>query len=156
MIFVLPPNLFPLYAESFEVVVAIDVLRASSVICTAFQYGVNKIIPVSSINEAYDYLKKGYHVAAERNGEIVSGFNLGNSPRSYMNDNLIGQTLVLTTTNGTKAINVTDVSKLLLIGSFLNLDALCDYLIDLNKNVLLLGSGWQQSFAWKILFVQEP
>ena len=62
------PHLFPLYAESFEVVVAIDVLRATSVICTAFQYGVNKIIPVSSINEANDYLKKGYHVAAERNG----------------------------------------------------------------------------------------
>ena len=141
------PNLFQLYAESFEVVVAIDVLRATSVICTAFQYGVNKIIPVSSINEANDYLKKGYHVAAERNGEIVSGFKLGNSPRSYMNDNLIGQTLVLTTTNGTKAINITDVSKLLLIGSFLNLDTLCDYLIDLNKNVLLLGSGWQNKFC---------
>ena len=46
------PNLFPLYAEGFDIVVAIDVLRATSVICTAFQYGVNKIIPVSSINEA--------------------------------------------------------------------------------------------------------
>ena len=106
MIFVLLKS-FSLYAESFEVVVAIDVLRATSVICTAFQYGVNKIIPVSSINEANYYLKKGYHVAAERNGEIVGGFKLGNSPRSYMNDNLIGQTLVLTTTNGTKAINIT-------------------------------------------------
>ena len=73
------------------------------------------------------YLKKGYHVAAERKGEIVRGFILGNSPRSYMNDNLIGKTFVLTTTNGTKAINVTD-SKQLLIGSFLNLDALSNYL----------------------------
>ena len=141
------PNLFPLYAEGFDIVVAIDVLRATSVICTAFQYGVNKIIPVSSIYEAKDYLKKGYHVAAERKGEIVDGFKLGNSPRSYMNDNLIGKTLVLTTTNGTKAINVTDKNKQLLIGSFLNLDALCKYLIDLNKNVLLLGSGWQNKFC---------
>ena len=64
-----------------------------------------------------------------------------------MNDNLMGKTLVLTTTNGTKAINVTDKSKQLLIGSFLNLDALCKYLIDLNKNVLLLGSGWQNKFC---------
>ena len=80
-------------------------------------------------------------------GKLSVDLSLGNSPRSYMNDNLIGQTLVLTTTNGTKAINVTDKSKQLLIGSFLNLDALCKYLIDLNKNVLLLGSGWQNKFC---------
>ena len=141
------PNLFPLYAEGFDIVVAIDVLRATSVICTAFHYGVNKIIPVSSIHEANDYLSKGYHVAAERKGEIVSGFKLGNSPLTYMNDNLLDQTLVLTTTNGTKAINITNRSKQLLIGSFLNLDAICSYLIDLNKNVLLLGSGWQNKFC---------
>jgi 2-phosphosulfolactate phosphatase len=141
------PNLYPLYNDDFDVVVAIDVLRATSVICTAFHNGVDKIIPVSSLEEATTYLKKGYQVAAERKGKIVDGFNLGNSPFSYMNNNLKGQTLVLTTTNGTKAIHAAKDCKQLLIGSFLNLQILCNYLIEQNKNILLLGSGWQNKFC---------
>ena len=141
------PNMFPLYAEDFEVVVVIDVLRATSAICTAFHYGVDKIIPVSTLDQAIEYKDKGYYVAAERKGKIVSGFEFGNSPLSYTNDKLKDQTLVLTTTNGTKAINMTKDIEQLLIGSFLNLDAICNYLIELNKSVLILGSGWENKFC---------
>jgi 2-phosphosulfolactate phosphatase len=141
------PNMFPLYAEDFEVVVVIDVLRATSAICTAFHYGVDKIIPVSTLDQAIEYKDKGFHVAAERKGKIVSGFEFGNSPLSYTNDKLKDQTLVLTTTNGTKAINMAKDIKQLLIGSFLNLDAICNYLIELNKSVLILGSGWENKFC---------
>ena len=141
------PNMFPLYAEDFEVVVVVDVLRATSAICTAFHYGVDKIIPVSTLDQAIEYKDKGYYVAAERKGKIVSGFEFGNSPLSYTNDKLKDQTLVLTTTNGTKAINMTKDIEQLLIGSFLNLDAICNYLIDLNKSVLILGSGWENKFC---------
>ena len=141
------PNMFPLYAEDFEVVVVIDVLRATSAICTAFHYGVDKIIPVSTLDQAIEYKDKGFHVAAERKGKIVSGFEFGNSPLAYKNDKLKDQTLVLTTTNGTKAINMTKDIEQLLIGSFLNLDAICNYLIDLNKSVLILGSGWENKFC---------
>ena len=123
------PNLFPLYAEDFEVVVVIDVLRATSAICTAFHYGVDKIIPVSSLEEATVYRDKGFHVAAERKGKIVEGFDYGNSPLSYKNDKLKGETLVLTTTNGTKAINIAKDIEHLLIGSLLNLDAISKYLV---------------------------
>ena len=86
-------------------------------------------------------------VAAERKGKVVSGFHYGNSPFTYMNDDLKGKTLVLTTTNGTKAISVARKVKHLVIGSLINLDALCEYLMDLNDNVLLLGSGWQNKFC---------
>jgi 2-phosphosulfolactate phosphatase len=141
------PNMFPLYAEDFEVVVVIDVLRATSAICTAFHYGVDKIIPVSTIDQAIEYKDKGYYVAAERKGKIVSGFEFGNSPLSYTNDKLKDQTLVLTTTNGTKAINMAKDIEHLLIGSFLNLDAISNYLIELNKSVLILGSGWENKFC---------
>ena len=141
------PNMFPLYAEDFEVVVVIDVLRATSAICTAFHYGVDKIIPVSTLDQAIEYKDKGFHVAAERKGKIVSGFEFGNSPLSYTNDKLKDQTLVLTTTNGTKAINITKDIEQLLIGSFLNLDAISNYLIELNKSVLILGSGWENKFC---------
>ena len=141
------PNMFPLYAEEFEVVVVIDVLRATSAICTAFHYGVDKIIPVSTIDHAIEYKDKGYYVAAERKGKIVSGFEFGNSPLAYKNDKLKDQTLVLTTTNGTKAINMAKDIEHLLIGSFLNLDAISNYLIELNKSVLILGSGWENKFC---------
>ena len=141
------PNMFPLYAEDFEVVVVIDVLRATSAICTAFHYGVDKIIPVSTLDQAIEYKDKGYYVAAERKGKIVSGFEFGNSPLSYTNDKLKDQTLVLTTTNGTKAINMAKDIEHLLIGSFLNLDAISNYLIELNKSVLILGSGWENKFC---------
>ena len=141
------PEQYSLYGNKFDIVVVIDVLRATSVICTAFHYGVKKIIPISSIEEASIYLKKGFHVAAERKGEIVNGFKLGNSPLTYMNGDLKGQTLVITTTNGTKAIETAKDCKQLLIGSFLNLDALSNYLLQMNKNVLLLASGWQGKFC---------
>ena len=141
------PNLYPLHIEDFQVVVAIDVLRATSAICTAFHYGVKKIIPVSTLDEAIEYRDKGYHVAAERKGKVVSGFDYGNSPFTYMNDTLEGETLVLTTTNGTKAINAAKNVEHLIIGSLINLDAVCNYLIKLNKDVLLLGSGWQNKFC---------
>ena len=141
------PNMFPLYAEDFEVVVVIDVLRATSAICTAFHYGVDKIIPVSTLDQAIEYKDKGYYVAAERKGKIVSGFEFGNSPLSYTNDKLKDQTLVLTTTNGTKAINMAKDIEHLLIGSFLNLDAISNYLIELNKSALILGSGWENKFC---------
>ena len=141
------PNLYPLHIEDFQVVVAIDVLRATSAICTAFHYGVKKIIPVSTLDEAIEYRDKGYHVAAERKGQVVSGFDYGNSPFTYMNDNLKGETLVLTTTNGTKAINAAKNVEHLIIGSLINLDAVCNYLLKLNKNVLLLGSGWKNKFC---------
>jgi 2-phosphosulfolactate phosphatase len=141
------PNLYPLHIEDFQVVVAIDVLRATSAICTAFHYGVKKIIPVSTLDEAIEYRENGFLVAAERKGKVVSGFDYGNSPFTYMNDELLGKTLVLTTTNGTKAINMAKAVDHLLIGSFINLDAICNYLINLNKNVLLLGSGWQNKFC---------
>ena len=135
------PEQYSLHGNNFDIVVVIDVLRATSVICTAFHYGVKKIIPISSIEEAYIYLKKGFYVAAERKGEIVNGFKLGNSPLTYKNGDLEGQTLVITTTNGTKAIKTARDCKQLLIGSFLNLDALSNYLLQMNKNVLLLASG---------------
>ena len=141
------PNLYPLYIEDFQVIVVIDVLRATSAICTAFHYGIEKIIPVSTLDEAIEYREKGYLVAAERKGKVVSGFDYGNSPFTYMNKEIKGKTLVLTTTNGTKAINVAKNVDHLIIGSLLNLDALCNYIKKLNKNVLLLGSGWQNKFC---------
>lgn len=140
------PDEFDLYKQEYSVVVAIDVLRATTAICTAFEHGAEKIIPVSSVEEARDYKRMGYMAGAEREGRIVDGFDFGNSPYSYMGDAVKGKTLVLTTTNGTRAINMAAASHRVLVGALVNLDAVIDYLIDQPDDVLLLASGWQGKF----------
>jgi len=142
------PNLYPLHKEGADIVVVIDVLRATSAICAAFDNGIKKVIPVSTVEAAIEYKrKKDYIVAAERKGQIVDGFKFGNSPYSYMNESIKGKTLVLTTTNGTKAFHTAKDAKHLIIGSLINLDAVCDYLLKEYKNVMILASGWQNKFC---------
>jgi len=141
------PNLYDLHEGEAEIVVVIDVLRATTAMCTAFDNGVEKMIPVATLEEAFEYKKKGFIVAAERGGEIVEGFDLGNSPASYMGGKYKGETVVITTTNGTKAFYTARNAETVVIGSFINLDALSEWLIEQNKNVLLLGSGWKSRFC---------
>lgn len=140
------PDEFDLYKQEYSVVVAIDVLRATTAICTAFEHGAEKVIPVSTVAEALQYKNKGYLAGAERNGQIVEGFEFGNSPFSYMGDGIKGQTLVLTTTNGTRAINIAAASHKVIVGALVNLDAVIAYLIEQPDDVLLLASGWQGKF----------
>jgi len=140
------PYLFPLYKEEFEIIVVIDVLRATSAICAAFHYGVKEIIPVSTVEEALEYQRKGFMVGAERGGQIVEGFDFGNSPYSYMIPEVKDQTIVLTTTNGTKAINLAKASGQVVIGALSNLDVLQNWLEKQDKNILCLCSGWQNKF----------
>lgn len=140
------PYLFPLHKEEYEIVVVIDVLRATSAICAAFDNGVKAVIPVATIEEARSYQEQGYLVGAERGGQIVEGFDFGNSPYSYMNDDLKDQEVVLSTTNGTKAIDLAKDAETVVIGSLLNLDALCEWLVEQDKNILCLCSGWQNKF----------
>jgi len=140
------PGEYDYYKSEYEIVVVIDVLRATSAICAAFDNGINSIIPVPTIEEAMDYKKRGFLAGAERKGQIVDGFDFGNSPFSYMNEEFIGKDVVLSTTNGTKALDVAKDAEIVVVGSFLNLEALCVWLSDQDKNVLCLCSGWQDKF----------
>ena len=140
------PGEYDYFKDEYEIVVVIDVLRATSAICAAFDNGINSIIPVPTIEEAMDYKKRGYLAGAERKGQIVDGFDFGNSPFSYMNPLFKGQDVVLSTTNGTKALDIAKNAETVVVGSFLNLDALCQWLAAQNKNVLCLCSGWQDKF----------
>ncbi len=128
-----------------KVIVVVDIFRATSVICTALNEGVSEVIPVNEINDVKPFLNKNeFLIAAERGGEIVEGFKLGNSPLSYLeNPGIIGKKLVLTTTNGTKAINSSLEADEILIGSFLNLSALENVLKNKNKDCIIFCSGWK-------------
>lgn len=140
------PLSYPLFHRDNSVVVVIDVLRATSAICTAFQYGANGIIPVATVEEAEAYKKKGFLAAAERNAMIVEGFDFGNSPFSYMSDAIKGKEIAITTTNGTQAIEAARKADKVAIGSFLNLSVLSDWLKNEEKDVVLLCSGWKNKF----------
>jgi 2-phosphosulfolactate phosphatase len=140
------PNVYPLFHKDNATVVVIDILRATSAITTAFYNGVAKMIPVATVEEALHYKNQGLIVAAERNGEIVEGFDLGNSPFGYMNSKVKGKTIAITTTNGTQAIEAAKQARKVLVGSFLNLDAIIEHLRAENKDVLLLCAGWKNKF----------
>ena len=140
------PREYDYFKDEFEIVVVIDVLRATTAICVAFEYGIKSIIPVPTLEDALEYKKKGFLVGAERKGQIVEGFDFGNSPYSYMKDEFKGKDVVLTTTNGTKSIAAAKDADTLVIGALVNVDALTTWLIKQNKNTLCLCSGWQDKF----------
>ena len=140
------PGEYEYFKGEYDIVVVIDVLRATTAICAGFHYGVNSIIPVATIEEAKEYQKKGFLVGAERKGEIVDGFDFGNSPYSYMKEELIGKDVVLSTTNGTRALAMASDAPTVVVGALTNLNALCVWLEEQEKNTLCLCSGWQDKF----------
>lgn len=140
------PQSYPLFHKPDSIVVVIDILRATSAITTAFYNGVSKMIPIATIEEAQSYKSNGFMVAAERNGEVLEGFDLGNSPFGYMNTKVKGKTIAITTTNGTQAIEVAKNASKIIIGSFLNLDVVIEYLKKEKKDVLFLCAGWKNKF----------
>lgn len=140
------PQSYPLFHNPNAIVVVIDILRATSAITTAFYNGVAKMIPVATVEEAIKYKENGFMVAAERDGEVLAGFDLGNSPFGYMNTKVKGKTIAITTTNGTQAINAAKDAHKIIIGSFLNIDVVIDYLRKEKKDVLFLCAGWKNKF----------
>ena len=137
---------FDNYADGKSTVVVVDLLRATSVISTAFSEGVVAIIPVQTLEEALYYKdKEGYIVAAERNAKPIEGFDYGNSPFHYINSEVKGKTLVLTTTNGTKAIYNARKHKVI-TASYINIKSVAKHLIEERNNVIILCSGWKGVF----------
>lgn len=144
----LTPALLPLYQIENSIAVIIDIFRATSSICYGIENGAEAIIPVAQVEECAAYREKGldYLLAAERNGEVVEGFDFGNSPFSYTAEKVAGKTIVLTTTNGTHALHLSIKAKKIVIGSFLNLSALCNWLNAQQENILLVCAGWKNNF----------
>jgi 2-phosphosulfolactate phosphatase len=142
------PELYPhILNKRNNIVVIIDILRASTSICTAIQNGVKKIIPVAGIEEAKEYKKKGFIVAAERNGIKLDFADFGNSPFNFTVEAVKGREIVYSTTNGTQAINMIKDCDDVIIACFNNLSAVANWLSEKDKNVLMLCAGWKQKFS---------
>ena len=140
------PALYPYFENKESIIVIVDILRASSAICTAFMNGVSRIIPVATLEEAQDLKNKGYLVAAERDGIVRDFADFGNSPYNFTAERVRGKHIVYSTTNGTQAIQLASSSYRVIIGSFLNFSAVNNYIINENRDVLILCAGWKNKF----------
>jgi 2-phosphosulfolactate phosphatase len=110
---IISPAIFHLYEEEIhhKNVVVIDILRATTTMCTAFKNGATEILPVAKPEDAAALQKMGWIAAAERHGETVPGFDLGNSPQDFTKESVNGKKIAITTTNGTRALQMCEAAK---------------------------------------------
>jgi 2-phosphosulfolactate phosphatase len=132
-------------------VVVIDVLRATSVIVHAMSEGALEIIPVATVEEAFQMARtfppSTTLLGGERGSQKIPGFDLGNSPREYVAEKVKGKRLILTTTNGTKAFHFVSSGKEIMVGSFFNIGATAQRCFELDRDLLLFLSGDEGNFS---------
>jgi len=140
------PSVFPAFRNDDAIVVVVDILRATTAIITAFMHGVKKIIPVATLEEARAYKEKGYLVAAERDGIVRDFADFGNSPFNFQQEIIRNREIVYSTTNGTHCIMLAADSYRVLIGGYLNLDAIAATIQREQHDLLILCAGWKSKF----------
>ena len=129
-------------------VVLVDILRATTTICTAVENGVAAIRPVATHEEARRLKAEGFLVASEQDGRQVDFADFGNSAFSFTRDKIGGKTVVYCTTNGTRTLEIArSASGSIVIGAFINISALTEWLTKRPRNVVILCSGWKNRFC---------
>ncbi|WP_346858929.1 2-phosphosulfolactate phosphatase [uncultured Draconibacterium sp.] len=110
--------------------VIIDVFRAFSTACYAFEKGISKIIPVGNIELAYKLKKDNPDaiLVGERNEQKPKGFDFGNSPSQLVNALITAKTMIHTTSSGTQGIAGAVNANEILTGSFVNAGAIVRYI----------------------------
>lgn len=127
--------------------IVIDVLRATSTICTALAHGCASVIPVETVFQAKELKKNGELLGGERFCKKITGFDLGNSPFEYMNPDIEGKTIIMTTTNGTRAIQKAQKSDRVLAGSLLNAPECARIASRFKRGISILCAGTQDQFS---------
>ena len=148
-------QLLPFSPDSFSLskktVVVIDVLRATSVIVNAISQEALEIIPVATVEEAFqrgkDFPPGSVLLGGERGSKKIGGFDLGNSPREYIAEKVKGKRLILTTTNGTKAFHLVSSGREILATSFFNIGAIAHHCLDMRTDLLIFPSGDEGRFS---------
>ncbi len=138
-----------------ETAVVVDVLRATSVIATAITHGAEQVIACREIADAVQIansISPSPLLSGERHCRPIDGFDLGNSPCDYSSDVVAGRTLVMTTTNGTRALAIASGAQEVYTGSFLNLSALASHLQGRTKIVIICAGTDGQETDEDILF----
>jgi 2-phosphosulfolactate phosphatase len=111
-------------------VVVIDVFRSSNTILMLLARGASSVIPEMELKKAFDLKKRcpDHLLAGERNGIMVEGFDIGNSPHEASQANVAGKSVILSTSGGTRVIEGLRRADRILVGSFGNASALIDNL----------------------------
>ena len=124
-------------------VLVIDVLRASTCIVTALANGCEAIVPVASPEEARRRAGglANARVAGERRGEPLEGFDLGNSPLEFTRGRVGGRTVVMTTSNGTRALVAARAAAAVAVTAFVNHAAAVAWALREGRDLLLLCAG---------------
>jgi len=132
-------------------VVVIDVLRASSTIITALANGAREVIPASTVESAMKIAGNlGTDQAllgGERNGRIVPGFDLGNSPSEYAASRVQGKSIIFSSTNGSQAMVKARYAAELVIGGFLNMGEVASFVRERPRDFVILCSGRNGGFS---------
>ncbi|MGK7370236.1 MAG: 2-phosphosulfolactate phosphatase, partial [Candidatus Halalkalibacterium sp. M3_1C_030] len=108
--------------------------------------GAKGVIPVadmgagSKISQSMD--TENILLCGEKDGEKIEGYDLGNSPLEYTPELVRGKTIILNTTNGTKALMRASLARDIVVGSFLNLSTVANYLKD-KERIVLVCAGWR-------------
>lgn len=126
-----------------QIAVVIDVLRATTTIAHALEHGASCVVPVASVDSArmLAHERAGAMLCGERGGIRPEGFELGNSPLEYARGLIADRDLVLTTTNGTRAMHMCSGAHGVYTGSVTNIGALCELLAEQDRDVVLVCSG---------------
>ena len=128
-------------------VVVVDVLRATTAICTAFGYGVASVVPVSTKKEALVKKEQGWLVAGEQDGIKLPFADFGNSPLEFRTEAIKEKDIAYCTTNGTRTILAGKDFGRVIIASFVNFEVVCNWLNRDRKDVLIICSGWKNTFS---------
>lgn len=129
-------------------VLVIDVFRATSCIVTGLACGCTGFLPVLTLEEARAAAEIGDVLAGERKGKRPEGFHLGNSPLEYLTFPVSGRRIVLSTTNGTRAIHsALREARTVMAGALLNAASAAQALHDLGRDVCIICSGTNDRFS---------
>lgn len=130
-------------------VIVVDVLRATSVIITALSNGAKSVVPVTSVEEALSTKKKLESVVlgGERRAQKIEGFDLSNSPLEYKSEVIHDRNVVITTTNGTKAISKSSAANKVYIGALINAKAVSSKAVKNEKDIIIVNAGTNGVFS---------
>lgn len=133
-------------------IVVIDILRASTTVIIALNNGAREIIPVASIESAVKISGSLFGEVTlrggERNGKMIEGFNLGNSPLEYTETAVKGKSIIYCTTNGSVAMAKSRYAKTLIIGAFINLSTIVNFMREEKKDFLFICAGRTNSVGY--------
>ncbi len=134
-----------------KTVVMIDVLRSSTTITTALANGARQVIPATSVESAVkisgNLFGDVFLLGGERNGKMIEGFSLGNSPLEYTEERVRGKSIIFSSSNGTQALAKGRHARTLLVCGFVNVSAVAEALQRIGGDLTILCAGNEGSIA---------